>query len=61
VIHFDQGQDDEHDPTWQTNVLRNAMFGKVTLRVPGGAYRLKLWAADVGVVIQRITLAHASG
>jgi hypothetical protein len=38
------------------------MFGKVKLRVPGGTYKLKLWAADPGVVVQRITLLRgASG
>jgi hypothetical protein len=58
IVHFDQGQDDEHDPTWQINVLRNAMFGQVMLRVPGGPFTLKLWSADSGVIVQRITLVH---
>jgi Glycosyl hydrolase family 115/Gylcosyl hydrolase family 115 C-terminal domain len=56
VVRFEQGKDDEDDPTWQTNVLRHAMFGQVTLRVLGGPYKLKLWAADAGVVVQRIML-----
>jgi hypothetical protein len=62
VVHFEQGKDDEDDPTWQANVLRSAMFGRVKLRVPGGTYKLRLWAADPSVVIQRITLLRgASG
>ncbi len=56
VVEFDQGDDDEHDPTWQVNVLRSAMFGRVKLRVPGGTFKLRLWAADGGLVVQRITL-----
>ena len=55
-VRFDQGKDDENDPTWQANVLRNAMSGKVRLRVPGRSYKLKLWAADPSVVVQRIKL-----
>ncbi len=58
LVRFDQGKDDEDDPTWQRNVLRNAMSGTVSLRVPEGASKLKLWAADPGVVVQRITLDH---
>jgi hypothetical protein len=62
VVGFEQGKDDEDDPTWQANVLRGAMFGRVRLRVPGGTYKLRLWAADPGVVVQRITLLRgASG
>jgi hypothetical protein len=38
-------------------MLRNEMFGKVTLRVPGDIYKLNLWADDAGVV-RRITLVH---
>ncbi len=57
VVRFEQGEDDEDDPTWQANVLRSAMFGKVTLRVRG-TYTLKLFGADPGVVIQRITLVR---
>lgn len=60
LVRFEQGKDDEHDPTWQANVLRNAIFGKVTLRVPGGTSKLKLWAADPGVVVQRITLVRGA-
>ena len=56
VVRFDQGADDENDATWQRNVLRNAMYGRATLRVPQGAYTLKLWAADVGVVVQQISV-----
>jgi hypothetical protein len=54
VVRFDRGTDDEHDPIWQRNVLRNAMQGEATLLVPQGPYTLKLWAADRGVVVQRI-------
>jgi len=62
VVRFERGRDDENDPVWQANVLRGAMSGRVRLRVPGGAYRLRLWAADAGVVVQRITLLRvASG
>ncbi len=56
-VRFDQGKDDEDDPTWQTNVLRSAMTGKVTIQVPAGRSTLKLWAADPGVVVQRITVS----
>ena len=58
VVRFDRGKDDEDDPTWQANVLRSTMFGTATLRAPGGAYTLKLWGADAGVVIQRITIVR---
>ena len=54
LVHFDQGTDDEHDPTWQRNVLRNKMSGRVTLRAPAGPCSLKLWAADCGVVVQQM-------
>jgi hypothetical protein len=54
VVRFDRGTDDEHDLIWQRNVLRNAMQGEATLHVPKGSYTLKLWAADRGVVIQRV-------
>ncbi len=60
VVRVDQGKDDENDPTWQRNVLRNAMTGSATLRLPGGASQLKLWAADPGIVVQRITLGERS-
>jgi hypothetical protein len=60
VVRFEQGKDDEDAPTWQANVLRNAMFGRVKLRVPGGTYKLKLWAADPGVVIQQITFLRGA-
>jgi Glycosyl hydrolase family 115/Gylcosyl hydrolase family 115 C-terminal domain len=63
VVRFDQGKDDENDPTWKTNVLRNMMTGKVTLRMPdraSKATKLKLWAADPGVVVQRITLGRGN-
>jgi hypothetical protein len=61
VLSFDQGKDVEDDPTWQINVLRNAMFGRGRLCVPGGGvYKLKLWAADPSVVVQRITLRRAT-
>ena len=56
VVRCDQGADDENDATWQRNVLRNAMYGRATLRVPQGAYTLKLWAADCGVVVQQISV-----
>lgn len=59
VVSFEQGQDDEHDPTWQTNVLRHAMCGTVTLEVPDGPCVFKLWAADSSVVVQHITLRWA--
>ena len=55
IVRFDQGNDDENDPTWQTNVLRSAMTGKATLHLPSGAATIKLWSADPGVVIQRIS------
>jgi hypothetical protein len=60
VVRFEQCKDDEDDPTWQRNVLRNAMSGKVNLRLSGGISRFKLWAADPGIVIQRITLGDRS-
>lgn len=56
VVHFDEGIDDEGDPTWQRNVLRNAMYGRATLHVPQGAYTLRLWASDCGVVVQQISI-----
>jgi hypothetical protein len=56
IVRFDQGKDDENDRTWQANVLRGAMFGKSRLHVPGRAFTLKLWAADAGVVVQRLTV-----
>ncbi len=56
VVPFDEGKDPERDPTWGTNVLRGAMLGKAALRLPGGNYRLKLWAADPGIVVERIKL-----
>jgi len=60
VVAFDQGKDDEDDPTWQTNVLRSAMFGKVRLRLRGGRHTLKVWGADSGAVIQRITVGQVT-
>jgi hypothetical protein len=54
LVRFDRGTDDEHDPVWQRNVLRNSMQGQATLLVPQGAYTFKLWAADRGLVVQRI-------
>lgn len=42
----DQGKDDDDDPTWQTHVLRSAMFGTARLRGPGGPYTPTLWGAD---------------
>jgi lysophospholipase L1-like esterase len=60
VVPFEQGKDDEDDPTWQTNVLRSAMFGKVTLRVPDRPYTLELWGVDSGVVVQRITIVQGT-
>ncbi|MEO5957508.1 MAG: glycosyl hydrolase 115 family protein [Opitutaceae bacterium] len=56
VVRFDQGIDDEKDATWQRNVLRGAMYGRATLRVPQGSYTLKVWAADCGVVLQQISV-----
>jgi hypothetical protein len=60
IVRFEQGKDDEDDPTWQANVLRSAMIGKVTLRARSGPNTLHLWAADPGVVIQRITVVQAT-
>ena len=37
---------------------RNAMFRRVRLRVPGNSYKLKLWAADSSVVVQRVTIVR---
>jgi hypothetical protein len=54
VVHFDEGVDDEDNAIWQRNVLRNTMLGTIRLRVPAGAYTVKLWAADPAVVVQRI-------
>lgn len=56
VVSFEQGGDDEDDPIWQRNILRNAMDGKVKLHLPKGISKLKLWAADPSIVIQWITL-----
>ena len=56
LVRFDEGVDEENNPIWQRNVLRNAMYGRATLRVPQGAYTLKLWAADPGVVVQQIAI-----
>lgn len=56
LVHFEQGKSSEMDEVWQKNVLSNSMFGKVTLEVPAGSSRLKLWAADPGVVVQSITV-----
>ena len=58
ILRFDQGADDERDPIWQSNVLRGATFGKTKLRAPAAPYTLKLWAADAGVVIQRLAVAE---
>jgi len=54
IVRFDQGKDHENDRTWQANVLRSAMFGQAKLRLPSGPSKLKLWAADPGVVVQGI-------
>ena len=56
VVHFDQGVDDENDATWQRNVLRGAMYGRATVSVPQGAYTLRVWAADCGVVLQQLSV-----
>ncbi len=56
IVRFDMGEDHEYDPTWHVNVTRGAMIGQTTLTLPAGASTLKLWAADRGVVVQRITL-----
>ena len=60
VVRFEQGKDDEDDPTWQANVLRSAMAGHVKLKVPGATSKLKLWAADPSVVVLRITLRRGA-
>ncbi len=60
VVQFDQGEDDENDPTWQRNILRNAMTGTVRLEVPQVPYKLKMWAISPGVAIQKIILGPAS-
>jgi hypothetical protein len=60
IVRFDQGKDDENDRTWQANVLRGAMFGRVKRRVPPPPYALKLWAADAGIVVQRVYVAHSN-
>ncbi len=41
---------------WQENILRSAMFGKLTLRLGSGPYTLKLRGTVSGVVVQRITV-----
>jgi hypothetical protein len=56
LVHFDQGKDDENDPAWQKNVLRGFMTGSVKLKMPAGGSTLKVWAADPGVVVQRIVI-----
>jgi hypothetical protein len=60
LVRFDQGKNDEYDPTWQTNVLRSMMPGQVTVRVPAGPSTLKVFAADSGVIIHGIKLVHGS-
>lgn len=55
-IRFEHGKDDEDDPTWQRNVLRNAMEGKATVQANAGPGKLRLWAADPSVVVQRIVV-----
>ena len=58
LIDFEQGANHENDRIWQQNVLRGAMLGKAALHLPARPSKLKLWAADAGVVVQRITLNH---
>jgi hypothetical protein len=59
VVEFDKGKDDEHDPTWQTNILRSMMPGAVTMHLPAGTSTLKLFAADAGVMVHGIKLVSA--
>ena len=61
LVHFAEGMDDENDPIWKVNVLRNAMLGTIELRVPAGPYTLKLWAADPAAVILRIDVQPGTG
>lgn len=60
-IRFEHGKDDEDDPAWQTNVLRNAMYGRTTVQIRPGPGKLKLWAADPSVVVQRIVVRPSPG
>ena len=55
LIRFEKGADDETDRIWARNVLRGAMSGKGSLHLPGGACKVRLWAADPGVVVQQLT------
>lgn len=56
LVQFQQGKNHERDPVWQKNVLRNTMFGKVTLNILSRDTKLKLWAADPGVVVHSIAI-----
>jgi hypothetical protein len=59
LVHFDESKD-EHDKTWQQNVLRNNMAGRVTIRLGAGAHTLHLCGLDPSVAVQAITIAPAA-
>ncbi|MFT4176160.1 MAG: glycosyl hydrolase 115 family protein [Luteolibacter sp.] len=56
LLRFNKGKDNEYDPTWQANVLRSAMDGKIKMQMPAGHSTLKVWAADPALVLQHVTL-----
>lgn len=59
LVHFDRGGNSENAEQWQINVLRHAMLGTTTLKVPDGRFTLKLWAADRALVAQQISLNYS--
>lgn len=50
---------DEHDPRWQHDVIRNAALLSTTVRLTAGRHRVRLGAADSGVVVDAILLTVA--
>ena len=55
TLKFRQG-DDEKDPVWQANALRDAMMAEGAIDVPAGRHVLRLWGADPSVNPDRIVL-----
>jgi hypothetical protein len=55
LLKFRQG-DDEKNPVWQANALRDAMMAEGVIDVPAGRHVLRLWGADPSVVADRIVL-----
>ena len=52
-VVYAQGND-EHDSTWQRNVLRGMMAGEARLELPPGEHVLKVYGIDSSVVLDRV-------